>query len=146
MDRLTYRGHDGRAYEATNGGGKKELGGNFGGKFSDRINSLIKDKNKLIDRLALYEDTGLEPDEIPQWIPCSKRLPECSADGDNSSKDLLIAVKYKTDKTYEHPFICCGYLLDGEWWSYTEHSCHPIDDTVVAWMPLPQPPKGENPC
>lgn len=25
-----------------------------------------------INRLAAYEDTGLKPDEIPQWIPISK--------------------------------------------------------------------------
>ena len=29
-----------------------------------------------IDKLVQYEDTGLEPDEIPHWIPVSERLPK----------------------------------------------------------------------
>ena len=31
---------------------------------------------KAIKRLAAYEDTGLEPDEIPHWIPVREKMPE----------------------------------------------------------------------
>ena len=118
----------------------------------DQNDSARERMNKLLDRLAAYEDTGLTPEEInalqarQSWVPVSERLPEVVND-DESSDDVLIAIKYVYDSPGEKPVVCCGYLLDGEWWAYTEHDCHKIGeklnagDSVTHWMPLPAPPK-----
>jgi len=34
------------------------------------------DVDKAIQRLAAYEDTGLEPDEIPSWIDAEDETPD----------------------------------------------------------------------
>ena len=79
----------------------------------------------------------------PQWISVKDRLPIQNID--NSSGDCLIAIKYAYDLPDEERTLCSGYLLDGEWWSYGDHSCHKIGDkntnnegdVVTHWMPLP---------
>lgn len=83
-------------------------------------------------------DTGckeLEPlKRIPaaeRWIPCSERLPE-------EGVPVLVSVKWDEDneeaciaKRYDD-----GYLFDNYGLSYAE--------IVQAWMPLPEPYKGEQ--
>ena len=85
-------------------------------------------KEELIQRLAAYEDTGLEPNEIlagGKWISVNDRLPRIG----------------------EPVFICRPYTRDtvkvgqgcrdvGDWWKVfgtrTKHVTH--------WMALPEPP------
>ena len=92
-------------------------------------------KEDLIQRLAAYEDTGLEPEEIMDgrlltgWIPVSERLP-------------------KTEGTYQ-VYIC---TLDGEFCGQAEPFAGMCgfedgkwdeEGDVIAWMPLPEVYKGE---
>lgn len=63
-------------------------------------------------------DMAIEALEQTMWIPVSERLPE--------EYDLYLVY------TEEQPFVCP--FENGEFF---------IDD-VVAWMPLPQPYKGES--
>ncbi len=79
----------------------------------------------------------VEPEPEPQWIPCSERLPEkyigqwlcCTSDGD------VMILPYDTlgDGTKE----CVFYKWDDDGYFYQ------IFD-VVAWMPLPEPWRGEK--
>lgn len=67
-----------------------------------------------------------------QWIPCSERLPK---------RDELVLVSYKTGGVH-----LCKYLDDGSknpWWSYIDDCCA-WNNTVDAWMPLPEPYKEEG--
>lgn len=83
---------------------------------------------KAATRLAQYEATGLEPDEIPHWIPVSERLPmeaEC----------VLVWGIYGFAKC-----AMVGCLQEGRWLLEG-----PFDDaTVTHWMPLPAAPKEEE--
>lgn len=80
-----------------------------------------------------------------QWIPCSERLPE--------ERDAGILKKLGTSKRSEYVFAtvevkgermtvtACTY--DGEW-DWNMKYAFP-DYKVIAWMPLPEPYKGEQP-
>lgn len=79
-----------------------------------------------VDRLAAYEDTGLEPEEIPQWIPISERLPEIG-------RNCLVRITgVGTDIAY-YEEVGVWRIYDVKWGGEVTH-----------WMPLPQPPKGEK--
>jgi len=111
---------------------------------------LITEIERLQGLNAKYIETIQELKHTSGWIPMAERLPEIVSD--DCSENVLIAVKYGTDKAGEKPFICCGYYLEDGWWSYAEHICSKIGDKrnsyyegdcVTHWMPLPEPPKGE---
>lgn len=68
----------------------------------------------------------------PQWIPCSERLPKHSE---------IVLVSFKIGMVQ-----MCKYLDDGSsysWWSYKD-DCLAWNNTVDAWMPLPEPYKEEG--
>lgn len=85
-------------------------------------------KDELVTRLAEYEDTGLNPEEVlrlkknaVQWIPVTERLPE---DG------YYLATLDGELVGQEEPFTgMCG-IENGKW---------DDEDCVMAWMPLPEP-------
>lgn len=111
---------------------------------------------KLIERLKAYEDTGLEPCEIPVlldrlkraseqwniwcdayqkdvpvWIPVAEQLP--------GTERILITDGEVVKEGYRRP--------DGEWKYgvkedelFLNLSSHP----VIAWMPLPEPFNPQN--
>lgn len=67
----------------------------------------------------------------PGWIPVTARLPE-------DAYGCLVTVHYDDYHTGEHDAVyreAVGW--DGETWN--DWSGLPIDDEVVAWMPLPTP-------
>lgn len=101
----------------------------------------------LLTQLAEREREIERMQEAQRWIPVTERLPEETECG----TDVLVAIKYGDELDSDKTITCCGYLLDGEWWTYREHDCgrvgsKPLNkgDKVVYWMPLPAPPeKGE---
>ena len=63
-----------------------------------------------------------------QWIPCSERLPE-------KSGEYLVSGKWGDDKvSVGH----CEYLVEDGYFSTAWNF------DVLAWMPLPEPWKGEQ--
>lgn len=106
----------------------------------------------ILDRLAAYEDTGLEPDEIPHWILASERMPEeheieqdvCDpetlavVDVARSKCSDLLNVVVIDDETCKK-FVCDDVTVNGKWVNFPDYRY-----TVTHWQPLPQPPK-ENP-
>ena len=68
--------------------------------------------------------------EVLQWIPCSERLPE--KDG-----EYLAWIRYDRHEFMSiEDFECSGLLAQ---WNFEGRN----DDEVIAWMPLPEPYKGE---
>lgn len=89
--------------------------------------AVIKDKNKLADameKLARMEDAE-EKDRLCQWIPCSEKMPE-----DNT--DVIVCF-------YSGTVTEMRYLGNGIFQGIYEHTTK----VIVAWMPLPEPYKGE---
>lgn len=81
-------------------------------------------KQELVDRLAKYEDAE-EKDRLGQWIPCSERLPEDNTD---------VIVCFHNGEITE-----MRYLGNEIFQGIYKHTTK----AIVAWMPLPEPYKGE---
>lgn len=80
----------------------------------------------------------------PQWIPCSERLPDedyWSGANHQYSADVLMTVHNADD---EETIIDYGHTIDGTWYSDTTDCIVPSEWKVLAWMPLPEPYKGES--
>lgn len=110
-------------------------------------------KEELVQRLATYEDTGLNPEQIREldklyaelceelakyrWIPVTERLPE----DDNyillsfANFSIPMIGRYEKDEEGGGAF----YLGDCD----EEDTCVKNDLFVNAWMPLPDPYKDK---
>ena len=96
-------------------------------------------KDELVTRLAEYEDTGLEPEEVlqlkkntVQWIPVAERMPE-------RNKSVLLCMKSRSLRT--GMCIQTG-SYDGVFWFVQSaagyESLATFEFRVLAWMPLPE--------
>ena len=112
--------------------------------------SRLIDADALLDRIRNpYEQAQVarwvnEQPTVNQWIPCSKRLPE-------RGKDVLVTRDYdgRADHIKSCRYVevasCYGEDDDVSWNSYSdEYKITPKNHRVVAWMPLPEPFKGES--
>lgn len=116
-----------------------------------------------ISRIGGYLDGYNKALENRKWVPCEKKMPKaeekvwiqtqsgkvCFAmyeDGtisENDSNWSWFDIEYSSWNEDED----CGIIPEG-WWEFTqfhpdcEFDC-PVDEKVVAWMPLPEPYKGE---
>ena len=84
-------------------------------------------EGKVLDRLAAYEDTGMEPEQIHGWIPVWERLPD-------KNGCYLISYTDYDNKTDEIAKVeICEFAkdndIDVEFWK----------SGFDAWMPLPEP-------
>ena len=83
---------------------------------------------------------------VPQWIPCSERLPE-------EDKEVLISYRYQdgegdTSNSYIDITSYGDAYFGGRKCSFKEwrqpFEYFHANYEVIAWMPLPDPWKGDN--
>ena len=97
----------------------------------------------------------LSSEEPQKWIPCSKRLP-CDGIPVNITWVNRKPVSYYAD-IKDKPFAATGIYYRGKWfwysclcedllYEYGYSKADIVDDEVeiIAWMPLPEPWKGEE--
>ena len=87
------------------------------------IEQYIKMVDKRLEQLP-PSPTPSRPAE-PQWIPCSERLPD--------SKEYVLVTEYGETNM--------GRRFCGKWWL---DYCGDKMKDVTAWMPLPEPYKGDE--
>ena len=97
-------------------------------------------KDELVTRLAEYEDTGLNPEEVlrlkknaVQWIPVTERVPE-------RNESVLLCMKSRSSRT--GMCIQTGSYDNGFWFiqgAAGYESLATFEFYVLAWMPLPEP-------
>lgn len=113
MERLTYRGENGKPYVRADGY-----------YHHCRINL-----DSIAERLAAYEDAeeqGLL--RLPCWIPVTERLPK------QGKRYLVVRYDYVT----ETPFVdILWHDAHDLWWNRLYKGQY----NVTHWMPLPEPPK-----
>jgi len=84
--------------------------------------------------IACEKELSIEPErKAGRWIPCSERLPEDVEIGEEYPTVIFCTDKATYAGFYEH-------YLDGKWWTEGDYTV----DGVIAWMPLPEPYKGEQ--
>lgn len=104
----------------------------------ERIEDLSKSpvflrKNGRIDVLGIKNYILAIP-SADKWIPCSERLPS----ENDYIGDLVI---WCTDRS----IVGVGWYYEStESWATIDDTFSPILGEVVAWMPLPEPYKGED--
>lgn len=126
---------------------------------------MEKKQKEVMARLAVYEDTGLTPEEIMDskmltgWITCSGRLPKAEKEvlvqANRDGYTIITTAIYENGKMSTEDSIWNWYDIDFEyleeedtylipegWWEYRHYNPDDvyncvIDDIVVAWQPLP---------
>lgn len=81
------------------------------------------------DELTKPLDEEIRPHA--EWIPYPERLPE-------ERQVVLVTLNPTVIKDATHPVIIARYTTEKDSWIHT------IPDAVLAWMPLPEPYKGEG--
>lgn len=141
---------------------KKEYHKNFYEKLGHTLNDndlhkatqlAFDDCMEFINKLA--EDYKDVPDtNVGKWIPVSERLPE------NTDPVNITWVNHKPEPYYadikDKTFTATGCYCDGKWYWYSVLCQAYLDEyrysendymdngiEVIAWMPLPEPYKGE---
>jgi len=129
---------------------------------ADRIVYVSAD---YIEREVIAPMKRMGKADRPQgWIPCGERLPRAEEKVWIQTERGKVCFAMYEDGTiseddsawhwYDLPFDKwdeendCGIIPEG-WWEWTEFhpdnefDC-PVDEVVVAWMPLPEPWKGAD--
>ena len=89
----------------------------------------LEQYNKMAERLTELEYLLAEQ----QWIPCSERLPK------HDGEKYLVTLYSDRINVVSMRISYCYMNRDGFW------SDVPVGYEVTAWMPLPEPWKGEQP-
>lgn len=84
-------------------------------------------------------ESGIQALKENTWIPCSERMPE------NDMEEVLVWFEYFRYGEYNRLFQMAGtsHTFRGEWSGFVNGSSGWKDLRIIAWMPLPEPYKGE---
>lgn len=119
-------------------------------------------KEQLVQRLAAYENTGLEPEEIAEralkipeqrWIPVEERLPikefeEGRKNGTVYDLYPCLVTRYAThtEEPRIRTYVCKSYFDGEEFMLHGGYGPEEESDNenTLAWMPLPKPYKEDE--
>lgn len=108
----------------------------------DDMDVVDTEREKYSWGLGLIESNIYDIEELPsaqQWIPCSERLPKLDNSYPNSKEYLTQWDDGRIDKTrYSNVNIFWQNEITEPYWKGEQCS------KVIAWMPLPEPYKGEE--
>ena len=100
--------------------------------------------NGCITRLKKEAADAIEELSKPRWIPVTERLPE-------DEQEVLVARHFlsnnqlKKNAITESFYVEVSSRIGDDWTSYSdEYKIKRHLHKVIAWMPLPPPPKGES--
>ena len=100
------------------------------------VEPLLEHNKALSKRIEGLPSVQMEP----HWTPCSEMLPE-------EKKDVLIAFKHNMVVGFWEDILDNGepvwYANSGDGWM-TGTATVDSDGIPIAWMPLPEPYKGES--
>jgi hypothetical protein len=91
--------------------------------------------NTSISRIGGYLDGYEKALEKTHWIPVSERLPKAGEYVGGVAKFYLIQNKYGD--------MLVARYTHSRYWEQI-YQLEPIEDEIVAWMPLPKPYKAES--
>ena len=100
----------------------------------DERQLTIINARKAIDVIEAMPSA--EPER--KWIPVTEALPK-------NAEFVLLTIR-RLDKSYSQiPFISVGYVSwnQNAWWCAHDGDCDAHNVEVLAWMPLPEPYRGE---
>lgn len=104
------------------------------------VKAYMTSGNPIWDVTEMGEafDMAIKALEEPQWIPCSERLPE-------DDVYVLLTVRIMDDSYNHVPFILTGCISWNQqcWWCAHDDDCKDANIDVMAWMPLPEPWRGD---
>lgn len=115
----------------------------------EQINLITDAEFEHTDRIWFDTPKGkhVEFVKAQQWIPCSERLPEddgrylCMTKSFNDKPLVdLLSYAHNLHKVDEYDFP----QEKNGWYDYDDEYGYYEDEQVYAWMPLPEPWKGEG--
>lgn len=103
-----------------------------GNKYVSAIGSSCGAWPRIIQRLAAYENTGLEPEEVPKWIPVTERFPFAG-----HFVPVIVSGRYK-NINWQHAIQLAEYFPEDGW--ILEGWPEATEITVSHWFELPEIP------
>ena len=98
--------------------------------FNRRVSEMDIAQDYKMELLGMVTALGYKHEKsVPQWIPCSERLPEVD-------ESVLV--------TTEWDDISIAWRTGIDKWLIHEGNTSVTTDDLTAWMPLPQPWRGEE--
>ena len=95
--------------------------------FNRRVADMDISQDCKMELLGMVTALGYKHEKsVPQWIPCSERLPDTT--------DFVLTINIVSQ--------CGVYRFDGDCW--LDYDGLFVNEGIRAWMPLPEPYKGEN--
>lgn len=103
--------------------------------FNRNVSKMDIEHKYKVELLGLIIALGhAHEKEIPQWIPCSERMPEedhwLGGSGRQFSEKVMVTIVNHSD---EDKWVDMTYTIDGEWACELPKYCK-----IVAWMPSPE--------
>lgn len=97
-------------------------------------------KMQDLEQAELEKAFELGKTEANRWIPCSERTPEedhwLGGSGKQFSENVMVTIVNHSD---EDTWVDMAHTVDGEWMLELPRHCE-----ITAWMPSPEPYKGEQ--
>lgn len=121
----------------------EELGGESG-IIAEAFNDLANDFSQGAVPYTTAEEAfaQIPSADVAQWISVKDRLPDVNRTGSGYEKITVIATDGESVRPMIYERACIRDKTKCRWkWIWDRiYNGKPI----VAWMPLPEPPKGEN--